>query len=120
MELAGVAGADCVTELQRASCDHEISERKVDAFGGLLASDTGDDLGSRIRQRIDRDGRFQIVQKRTAALADGGVNAVADLGDGNSGKHYRHFRDSFLYVLDGLGSGEIAALGGDENAGVQH
>ncbi len=43
-EVAGVAGTDRVAEFQSTRSDHEIPQRKVDAVGGLLTTDAGNDL----------------------------------------------------------------------------
>lgn len=44
-KVAGIAGANRVAEFQGARSNHEVRQRKIDAVGGLLATDAGDDLG---------------------------------------------------------------------------
>jgi hypothetical protein len=124
VKVAGVARVNGVAEFLRARTDHEIAQRKIDADGGLLATDAGDDFRRSFGQWINGDGRFQIVEERPAATADfgcvGAVDAVADLGNRDGGQHDRYFGDGFLDSLYGLGGGQLASLSSDEHARIEH
>ena len=63
IEVARVGGADGIAKFHRASSDNEIGERKVDSLGGLLGTNTGDDLGSGLRHWVDRDCGLQFVEE---------------------------------------------------------
>jgi hypothetical protein len=57
-------------------------------MGGLLAADAGYDFGGGFGERNDGNHGLEVVEKCTAAMADflgiGAVDAVADLGCGDS------------------------------------
>jgi len=107
VKVAGVPGPDGVSKLQRTGSDHEISQRKIDAFGCLFSADASTNFSRRFRQRIDRNRGFQIVQEHPATLADfrrvGSIDAVANLCDRDSGQDDQHFAEGLMYVFDSSG-----------------
>src|SRR5437773_1511719 len=60
VKVADVRGADRIAQLQRASSDDEIGQRKSDPFGGFPGADPPDNFCGRFGDRMNRNMRFQL------------------------------------------------------------
>jgi hypothetical protein len=97
--MTNIMRGDGIFQFQRAASDYQVGERNADPFGGLLATNAGDDLRRGAGNRMNRNMLFQLVQKAAASLrlrlVARVINAMAKLG-------HREGADDDRYIACGL------------------
>jgi len=123
LKVTEVARSHSVTQLQSASPDDQVPERDVHSPGGLLGANPGDDLCRRLRNRMDRDLRFEFVEELAALTtplrSSGSVDSVSQFS-------HRQRRDDDGKVTNGrtdspncFGGRDLTAFNSDQRAGIK-
>jgi len=110
------------SQFQRAGPDDQIRERHRYSFYRLLATDAGDDLRRGCGDRVDRDMLLKFIEEPAPLLRlrlfARVIDAVTQLGNGQSADNDRNISRSLLQVPDHFGRSKLASLRPHQNTGI--
>jgi hypothetical protein len=124
IKVADVAGTNRVAQFQGASPDNEVGQREIDPFRSLPGAYPGNDLRSGLSDGMNGYVRHQLIEKLAALPGSfrrlSPIDAVSEFRHRQRADHDGDIADGFADCPDYLGSGHPAALGGDQDTGVDN